>query len=669
MIFDGFIGGSYESVSVAWDAQRAMNLYVEADESKQGKSNLALIGTPGLTVFMTLPTSPVRGSWTGLADNLPGSAAIDLAYCVAGSKLYQLFRVTGVVNTAGTAVTWVSGTQFTAAVAGAQILIAGAPYTVQTYNSATSLTLTASAGTQNGVAWIGGAYTQIGDVGTDATNSPATLSVNGSQIFITSAGLGWLYNGFSVFQVFYNIGTGTVDTLGTAVTWDSGTPFSPSQVGSGILIGTTPYVIKAWVSDTQITLYTSAGTQSGQNFSVMGGGGTFNAPGGGTPIVNWQSGNLFTGLANGSPFIIGQNIYNVSAVNSPTQLVLTSNLTLPFFDAPFSTYGPVLAAMGGFIDTYFWALPPDSKSWNLSGANDGTMWNPLDYAVKEGFPDNIASMLSDHEELWLFGSETTEPWEDTGAAAFPFQRNPGTVIRTGCRAPFSPVSINQGVAWIGGDERGNPVALFATGFQPERISTHAIETQWATYPTVTDATAFIHILRGHQFWVINFPSGNATWVWDATAGLWHERGWWNGASIDRHRGATHGYAWGQHLVGDWSTGQIYILTESAFTDAGTQIVRNRTAPHISNEELYTYYSRIRVAMQAGPNPTMQWADDSGQTFNAPVAASGRLIGAALQESAWRRLGKGRDRVYSMTITDACEVVIVAAYLDVDAGSA
>jgi phospholipase C len=57
----------------------------------------------------------------------------------------------GAVNTAGTAVSWFSGSQFTAAMVGQIMTINGVQYTVTGYNSPTSVILGASAGTQSGV--------------------------------------------------------------------------------------------------------------------------------------------------------------------------------------------------------------------------------------------------------------------------------------------------------------------------------------------------------------------------------------------------------------------------------------------------------------------------------------------------------------------------------------
>lgn len=66
----------------------------------------------------------------------------------------------GTVNTSSTAVTWVSGPQFNLQWTGT-ITINGTTYTISSVNSPTSITLTATAGTQNGVvySWSAGAVT------------------------------------------------------------------------------------------------------------------------------------------------------------------------------------------------------------------------------------------------------------------------------------------------------------------------------------------------------------------------------------------------------------------------------------------------------------------------------------------------------------------------------
>jgi hypothetical protein len=542
--FPGFIGQGYTARALAFDAQRTMNLYLEADESGTGKFPRALMGSPGLKLLQTLPTLPVRGVWTGLIDNLPGSSGTDLAYAVAGSKLYQI--------------------------------------------------------TLTGSTW---GYTLIGDVGTDATNSPCTFQVNGSQLLISSAGYLWVWTNSVLSQAFFNDGTGTVNTTTTAVTWESGSTFDVSQVGSYILIAGTAYLISAFIDELHITLSSSAGSNTGATFYVLTGAGA-------TPVY-------------------------------------------------------VQAAQTAFLDTYGIALPPGSKLYFISAINNFLDWNPLDFGAKAAFPDNIAAILADHEELWLFGSEASEVDQDTGGSSvstFPFQRNPGGIVSQGCRAPFTVCSANNGVFFVGGTTQGNPIAWFAPGIGSlQRVSTHAIEAAWSEYSTITDAISFVYVQDGHQVVRISFPTANATWEWDATAGTWNECGWWNGTSIDRHRAAYHGYVFGIHLVGDWQNGNLYQLSPDVYDDAGVAIHRIRTAPHMSGEELRTFYSCLRLAMASGPIPAVAWSDDYGVAYTAALRGNKRALtsstGTTLAQF-WelRRMGYGRDRIYSLVIAPVAGAV-------------
>ena len=98
----GIVGPSYTSRSTAVSDEEAINLYAESVMSQGsivpnaaygGKNAIALksfFRTPGLSVFCTLPMSPVRGLlWTGLR-----------LFVVAGTNLYEVLA-TGVFNQLG----------------------------------------------------------------------------------------------------------------------------------------------------------------------------------------------------------------------------------------------------------------------------------------------------------------------------------------------------------------------------------------------------------------------------------------------------------------------------------------------------------------------------------------------------------------------------------------
>lgn len=75
-----FIGSSYRTRSLNYDCQRAINFYLEKGESGQSKSQAYLVGTPGLSVFSTLPEGPTRGS---LEIN-------GRSFMVSGSGFYEI---------------------------------------------------------------------------------------------------------------------------------------------------------------------------------------------------------------------------------------------------------------------------------------------------------------------------------------------------------------------------------------------------------------------------------------------------------------------------------------------------------------------------------------------------------------------------------------------------
>lgn len=292
----------------------------------------------------------------------------------------------------------------------------------------------------------------------------------------------------------------------------------------------------------------------------------------------------------------------------------------------------VEAIMGAFLDGSFFAVQPNSGVVYYSAIDDATSWDALQYFTKEAYPDAIAACIADHEQLYLSGAlESTEVWADTGNANNPYQRNPSYFMHIGCGAPYSLCRLSSGVAWIGGDvRRGERVAFSAVGYVPARVSTAAIEKAWAAYATVEDAVSYSIIQDGHEFWVIHFPTGNATWVYDATLGEWHQRGWWNGTGWDRQRGAFHACVGIDtldevHYVGDWQNGNLYTMARTSPQDNGVAIHRRRRAPHLSNENKRRFYSLVELDCDTGK------ADIEG----------------AAPRVRWLRCGAGRDRVYQI----------------------
>jgi hypothetical protein len=75
-----YIGGSDEGRSTPWNATRSINFFVEVG-AQDSRSPAALIGTPGTSLFTTLPTGPIRMF----------HVMVDRCFVVAGTGLYELY--------------------------------------------------------------------------------------------------------------------------------------------------------------------------------------------------------------------------------------------------------------------------------------------------------------------------------------------------------------------------------------------------------------------------------------------------------------------------------------------------------------------------------------------------------------------------------------------------
>lgn len=226
------------------------------------------------------------------------------------------------------------------------------------------------------------------------------------------------------------------------------------------------------------------------------------------------------------------------------------------------------ALMAEFMDGYGIVVQATTRTFFLSALEDFTSWDPLDVAERSEGSDNIVAMRRNHREIWILGTKTGEVWYDTGDALFPFGPVPGTFIENGA-ATWSMARLADSVAWLSTDERGNGIVQLANGYQPTRVSTHAVEESLATSADLTAARLFAHQQSGHLFLWVHVPDLPVTWVWDQTTNRWYDWSTWNTTTCEDepHPACDHAFAFGVHLIVDWVTGNIYQLDPSVYDDA------------------------------------------------------------------------------------------------------
>ena len=332
----------------------------------------------------------------------------------------------------------------------------------------------------------------------------------------------------------------------------------------------------------------------------------------------------------------------------------------------------------GYLDGYFVFTEPDSQKVWVTSIFEGTQIDALDFASAEGSPDGLVGLIVDHREAWLFGTDSVEVWYDAGLADFPLTRIQGAFNEIGCVATFSIAKLDNGLFWLGTDARGQGIVYRANGYTGTRVSTHAVEYAIAQYGNLADAIAYTYQQEGHAFYVLTFPTGNATWVYDVATGAWHERAGWDNGAFMRHRSNCQCNFGGNIIVGDYENGNIYRFNLDVFADNGgiQKWLRSwRALPTGQNDLKRTAHHSLQLDCQSGvglnlgqgsdPQVVLRWSDDGGHTWSNEHWASLGKIGQYFHRVFWRRLGmtmKLRDRVYEVSGTDPVKIAIVGAEL-------
>lgn len=409
-------------------------------------------------------------------------------------------------------------------------------------------------------------------------------------------------------------------------------------------------------------------------------------------------------------FVTGPFGYVISLFDVTVGTVTTPAYTVTQINTP----AFVGADKVGFIDGYFAFNKPGTQEFQITGLYDEII-DPLDFASAEGSPDLLVSLIISHDELWLFGETSTEVFDDTGNGDFPFGRIQGAFIEQGCAAKNSVAKMDNTIIWLTSDERGQGTVQKAVGYTPQRISDHALEFAIQGYPTISDAIAYTYQQEGHSFYVLTFPSGNATWVYDSSTSLWHQRAWRNPSSgnLDRHRSVCQMAFAGENIVGDWQNGNLYILDLDVYTDNGNILPAIRQFPHQSTGNIWQFFHKLWIDMETGvgitgypgslswsfdstiiptfdattstatfdqtitlpassdgvdPQLLLEWSDDGGHSFPNRLLVSMGKIGERKARANFRRLGKSRDRVWRATVTDPVKRVFIGGDVEFSTGS-
>ena len=299
-----------------------------------------------------------------------------------------------------------------------------------------------------------------------------------------------------------------------------------------------------------------------------------------------------------------------------------------------------------FIDSFF-VCTTDTKKIIKSAANDGTAWNALDFASAEADPDDIVAPAVFKNQLFVFGSETTEVFENRGLGGFPFQRITGFIIEKGLSAKEAVAKTSDNLMFLGAGVNETPAMWKMEGSSVAKVSTTAIDDAISQMSDteISNCFAWSYVQSGAYF--VAFVFASRCFVFDTIASKWHERksritDVLSAVTINRCRVNSLVAGYGHILVGDSQDGRIGRLDHEVYQEYDESIIRTVTTNPIYAEGRAFSITELELTMESGvSNDTTVRLSVSkdAKTWGNEIARSYGAIGQYGSRAIWRKLGR------------------------------
>ena len=293
----------------------------------------------------------------------------------------------------------------------------------------------------------------------------------------------------------------------------------------------------------------------------------------------------------------------------------------------------------------------------------------LSYYTAESAPDGIVCIFALGSVLLVCGTQTIEPWIQTGDNDDPFRPLVGQVINRGVAARDTVVKLDNTLFFIADDRTVRRM----DGQVPTILNE---QDPWVTrlIKSVDASTLICSAIEteGHSFYVIN--AATFCIVYDVSTGTWHKR---NTNSQTTWEYAFHVRKAATHYAGSRLAARLSELSRSLYSDNmadadtyGTAIIREFTA-HMPVKDGRRAISAIRLegtkgvglASGQGSSPvvTMYQSRDKGLTFGTGRERSPGVQGDYDARMVWRRCGRGEPEqlVFKFSVSDPVNFIPTA----------
>lgn len=329
-------------------------------------------------------------------------------------------------------------------------------------------------------------------------------------------------------------------------------------------------------------------------------------------------------------------------------------------------------------DNYFIVNAGANNQFQLSQITpsvDPTVWPAIQINFTGAGASALQACKSANNILNLFANETSEFWQDAGTPDFPFASIPGSAQKFGLASAWSLCEYDNSLAGLFKNTMGEVNVSRMSGFRLQQISNTELDYIINQYSNTADAEAFGYMNGGHPMFQIAFPTAAKTWEFDGFSNAWGER---RSSTNTRYWAQKFANFQGKRLVSDYRNGNIYLIDPTVYTDNGALIPMEVTSKHIWNDDKYLSIPQIQVDIQSGvglvsgqgynPQIDLQVSKNGGNSFTSVGFQSMGRIGKFTTRVMWRRLGRARDWVLRLRITDPVMRVVTGCSAVINGGT-
>jgi len=370
---------------------------------------------------------------------------------------------------------------------------------------------------------------------------------------------------------------------------------------------------------------------------------------------------------------LNTSIGNVMMAASPSQTLIVDGLNGYIYQNNLLTQISSAGFPNGcntctFVGGYFVVEQPGTQQFWVSNSYDGTTWNALAFASASQYPDTLVAVDSLNGNLLLFSQLHTEFWQNVGSTPEPFAPILPATTELGLAAIWSRAHVGNNICFLAQNPQGSVQVAMASGYQITIISNPDIDYIMSTFSAVSDAVGMSYQVDNHSMYQITFPTANRTFLFDLTTGVWSEMQTCIATGYaQRHTGNFAAQYAGQTMVSDYSNGNIYCFSSTAYTDNGAIILRQLITKHVSQsfnvfciDELY-FDMETGVGLESGqgssPQIMIACSKDNGRTYSTDRYMDLGTTGTYLDRVITRQWGSARDFVFRIQMTDPVKFVL------------